>query len=487
MPQPSSAARRMIGFSAPVLAVAYVVLTAGPVLLASFNGGPHGSTVFPLLARAAGVAALAMLLMQFVTSGRFETISGRIGLDRTMGFHRLAAVGALGMVGLHVVFFLFHAGENGVEAMGRRLLAYLLQADLLTGVIATLLAVILILTGKYLRGRLLPYQAWRVGHGAMAVALALLGLHHAFTNARFMADPLGAAALLFIALVALASLVLVYVARPVLAFRSRFTVSSARALSPSIAELTLTAKTPGRFSFTAGQFVWLTIGRRHTVTDNPFSIASAPSDLPQLRFLIRNAGDMSGGVPDIAPGTQVGVDGPHGSFTLDHAGAGPVIFLAGGIGIAPVLSLLRELAATSDPRPVRLIAGARSSGDHVVRKEILEAMTGRDFKAIFLTDMDDDEGCEKGICDASHLVRILEDLDPATVTAFVCGPPAMMESAVALLVEAGVPVGRIVMERFDFDAGNDAMCRRVRRRFLTVMAVVYGATLAVALAAALLR
>ncbi len=487
MPQPRSAAGRFVGLSAPALAIAYVVLTAGPVLLASFNGGPQGATVFPLLARTAGVAALAMFLMQFVTSGRFETISGRIGLDRTMGFHRLAAVGALGMLGLHIVFFLVRAGESGVPAMARRLLGYLLRADLFTGVIATLLAVLLILTGKYLRGRLLPYQGWRLGHGAMAVALVLLGLHHAFTNARFMADPLGASALLVIALVALASLLVVYVLRPVHAFRSGFTVASARALSPSIAELVLTTNTPERFSFAAGQFAWLTIGRRHTVTDNPFSIASAPSDLPQLRFLIRNAGDMSGSVTGLAPGTRIGVDGPHGSFTLREAGDGPVLLLAGGIGIAPVLSLVRTLAATGDPRPVRLIAGARSAADHVVRTEIEDLMAGHDFRAIFLTDMDDEAGCEKGTCDAGHLARIVDGLDPAAVTAFVCGPPAMMETAVGLLVEAGVPPGRIVMERFDFDAGDDAVCRMVRRRFISVMALVYGATFAVALTAALLR
>ncbi len=487
MPQSRSAPARFIGFSAPVLAVAYVVLTAGPVLLASFKGGPQGATVFPLLARAAGVAALSMFLMQFVTSGRFETISGRIGLDRTMGFHRLAAVGVLGMVGLHVILFLFRAGESGITAMASRLLGYFLRPDLLTGVIATLLAGILIVTGKYMRGKVLPYQVWRVGHGAMAVALVLFGLHHAFTNARFMADPLGAAALLFIALVALASLFVVYVLRPLHAFRSGFTVTSARSLSPSIAELVLTTDAPERFSFAAGQFAWLTIGRRHTVTDNPFSIASAPSDLPQLRFLIRNAGDMSGSVGSIAPGTRVGVDGPHGSFTLREAGNGPIVLLAGGIGIAPVLSLVRALAATGDRRPVRLIAGAQSAADHVARKEIENAMAGHDFRAIFLADMDDDSGCEKGTCDAGHLDRILEDLDRGAITAFVCGPPAMMESAIGLLVQAGVPAAHIVMERFDFDGGDDVVCRIVRRRFISVMALVYGATFTVALVAALVR
>ena len=60
----------------------------------------------------------------------------------------------------------------------------------------------------------------------------------------------------------------------------------------------------------------------------------------------------------------------------------------------------------------------------------------------------------------------------------------MMESAVAILLEAGLPLDGIVMERFDFDAGNDAVCHAVRRRFIALMATVFASVLSVALIAA---
>lgn len=480
-----SAQPRPWAFSGRSLAALYLILTAGPVLLASLSGGLNSPTVYPVLARATGVAALAMFMMQFATSGRFEVISGRIGLDRTMGFHRLAAVGALWMILLHVVFFLFRGRDGSLDVLWQRLVLYMTTPDLASGIVAAGLAVILVITGKRLRGRIIPYQAWRIGHGVLAVTLVALSLQHAFTHARFMADPFGASAILAVALLALSSLLVVYVLRPLQAFRPGFRVESARALSPSVAELVLTTDRPERFRFSAGQFVWLTIGRRHTVTDNPFSIASAPSDLPRLRFLIRNAGDMTAAVPSLAPGTPVGVDGPHGSFTLDEAGPGPLLLLAGGIGIAPVISLLGELAAARDTRPIRLIAGARGPQDHVVRGEIPPLMAGLDFSAIFLADRDGDgENCETGACSADHVRRALGGLDPGKTTAFVCGPPPMMESAVAILLEAGVPLDGIVMERFDFDAGNDAVCHAVRRRFVALMATVFASVLSVALIAA---
>lgn len=479
-----SATPRPWAFSGRSLAALYLILTAGPVLLASLSGGLNSPTVYPVLARATGVAALAMFMMQFATSGRFEVISGRIGLDRTMGFHRLAAVGALWMILLHVVFFLFRGRDGSLDVLWQRLVLYLTTPDLASGIVAAGLAVILVITGKHLRGRIIPYQAWRIGHGFLAVALVALSLQHAFTHARFMADPFGAIAILAVALLALSSLFVVYVLRPLQAFRPGFRVETARALSPTVAELVLTTDRPERFAFAAGQFAWLTIGRRHTVTDNPFSIASAPSDLPRLRFLIRNAGDMTAKITDIVPGTAVGVDGPHGSFTLHDAGQGPLLLMAGGIGIAPVLSLLGELSHARDQRPIRLIAAARSRLDHIARGEISTLMDGMDFKAIFLADTDGGDDCETGTCRSEHVSRLLQGLAPAEATAFVCGPPPMMESAVAILLQAGIPIERIVMERFDFDAGNDAVCARIRHRFIALMATVFAAVLSIALIAA---
>lgn len=479
-----SAPRHKPALSGTALVILYVALTAGPVLSASMIGGMHAPTVLPVLARAAGIAALAMLLMQFLTSGRFETISGRIGLDRTMGFHRLAALAALVMVAAHVLLFLFRGSEPSLDRALARLVAYLTAPGLRTGVVATALAILLVVVARYFRGRGMPYPAWRLGHGLTATLVAALALHHGFANARFMADPLGSGAIMLVAALALGSLAFVYVVRPIQAFRHGFTVETARRLTPTVSELVLTAPAGAGFDFEAGQFAWLTVGRRHTVTDNPFSMASARHDLPRLRFLIRDAGDMSGAVPDLAPGTPVGVDGPHGSFTLAEAGPGPLLLIAGGIGIAPVLSIIRQLSAEGDSRPVRLIAGARSPADHVTRGEIDELGRNLDFKALYLVDEDGaGPSCEKGTCDTGHVARLMEGLDRAAATAFVCGPPAMMENAAPVLLESGIPLARIVMERFDFDAGHDAVCNSVRRRFAAVLAAVFAIVAATALTA----
>ena len=97
---------RSRGMPALLLVGLYILLTFGPAFAASLIGGANAPTYWPLLARVSGIAALAMFLMQFVTSGRYETISGRIGLDRSMSFHRTAAYGAVLMTAVHISAFL---------------------------------------------------------------------------------------------------------------------------------------------------------------------------------------------------------------------------------------------------------------------------------------------------------------------------------------------------------------------------------------------
>ena len=89
----------------------------------------------------------------------------------------------------------------------------------------------------------------------------------------------------------------------------------------------------------------------------------------------------------IPVGTKVGLDAPHGSFVLpDDKPGGPLLLAAGGVGIAPILGILRELAATGDRRPVRLIyAGARPQA-MIAPERIVAEGGGLDFAAVFLAE-----------------------------------------------------------------------------------------------------
>jgi predicted ferric reductase len=324
-----------------------------------------------------------------------------------------------------------------------------------------------------LRGRGLRYEVWRLGHGIAAVAAVGLTADHAWRLGTYVREPTVAPAFLALAASAAAVLVLVYAVRPVSTRRASFSVERVTRLSADIVELVLRAGTLGSFRFKAGQFVWLTFGRRHTVTDNPFSIASAPDELPVLRFLIREVGDTTCSLVGLRAGTPVAVDGPHGNFVEEGREAGALVFVAGGIGLTPVLGILRSLQGRADRRPIRLLVAGRTLNDLVALEELAGMQRQLDLQVIVLVENPPVHGLvEHGRPSEAHLARLLDGIDRKSVAAFVCGPPAMMDLISAALLSQGLHTNQIAMERFDYDTAHDPVSRTIARRLWHLLALV---------------
>lgn len=463
------------GLTAPQAVAAFLVT----VLLPAAAAGWYASgDLAARLASLSGVAAIAVLFTQFVTSGRFEAISGRIGLDVTMALHRAAGSAVLGFVLLHLVALSLRNDPSPAAALFR-IWRMVIAPGNLTGVVAVILLSALVVWARFLRDRAGRYELWRVVHGVGATAVLLLLAVHLLRRGDAVLHPLPAAILLTLGVVAVASLAAIYLVRPLLAYRRGFTVLAVRRMAPSVVELSLRGPKRGAFAFRAGQFAWLTFGGRHTLTDNPFSIASAPEDLPDMRFLVREAGDATRSFIDLEPGTPVAVDAPHGSFVARPARA--FLLVAGGIGIAPILSQMRSAAARSDPRPYRLLYAAKTPDDLVAADELRRLADMLDLRVELLAETGAGAGITPGRVDDAALRRAADGLELEDTLAFVCGPPGMMDAAIGCLLGCGLDRDRIVMERFDYDAGRDALSRGVLRR----VHLVFGAVAAAVLAAAL--
>jgi predicted ferric reductase len=458
-------------------------LYAAAILVPSAAAIAGGAATFgKALVVVAGIAGLAALLAQFVTSGRFERISGQLGLDVTMGFHRMAGIAVLALVGVHVLAIPVQFGLPDAARYAARLARSLTAPGNVPGLAATVLLLVLVPWAKWLRGRLLRYETWRLVHGLGATATVALVAIHALHRGEFLFAPAALASLGVLAVIGIGSLAVVYAVRPRTAYGRGFKVEAVRRLSPSVVELTARTEKAG-FAFRPGQFAWIAFGGRHTVTDNPFSLASAPEDLPRLRFLVREAGDGTCGVIGLVPGTPVAVDGPHGSF-VEQGDPDALVLISGGIGIAPVLSILRSAAARGDRRPHRLVYAARTPEDLVAADEIRELAARLDLRVQTLVE----EGilpdrALRGRMSLEKIKDFVGDLDCTRVLAFVCGPPGMMDEAAAMLVGCGFGPDRIVMERFDYDAAHDRVSRTVRRRVLMLFAGIAAALAAAAVLA----
>lgn len=457
-----------VGLPGAVLALLYVLLASLPMLV-GYATGVEPSRPFSEFATALGLTTVALLHLQFLSSGRYEKLSGRIGIDRTMGFHRVAAGTLLIFAILHPLSYVASSLLDNPILAWRRLAGMLMSARLRTGVFA-LAAMGIIVALAVLRTRpWFRYESWRATHGPLAIVVTVLSLHHAVANGIYSGEfPVR---LVWLVLVSLAgtAVVLAYVLRPRRMWREGWCVERVTRIGERTVEMILRGPVGTLLRFRPGQFIWLSIApNRPPFHDHPFSIASAPAELPLLRLVVGEAGDCTRHFAKIDAGTRVAIDGPHGSFVLPP-GDGPVLLIAGGVGIAPMLGILADAAARQDRRPFHLLYAAQSLRAMIDMQQ-LDALRGQLELSISLI-VDEgpfDTPGQQGPVNAQHIRASLADCAIHSVVAMLCGPGSMMEIAADSLLDAGVKQAAIHYERFDFAAGQGRIDRRRRRQALSV-------------------
>lgn len=301
----------------------------------------------------------------------------------------------------------------------------------------------------------ISYEVWRASHGVGALLVAGAGVHHAFSIGHYTPAPIIGVLWLILFAVAVVSLLTVYVIRPIALRTPPFRVVGNRQIGEGLWELTVEPDASFESSFEAGQFYWVTIGASpFSLREHPFSASSAPEELPSIRFLIQEAGDFTDTIGSVPPGTTTYLDGPYGIFTTDGRDAPGLAFVAGGVGIAPVLSILRHLRAHDDSKPVRLLYGARDL-DHAVYLDELEQMQEEeqlDFRfELVLSSPPTGWTGPTGVLDATHLEAFFDETGFQRWSYFICGPTIMMRAVGLALGDMGVPGRHIVSERFRFD------------------------------------
>ncbi|MCC5986475.1 MAG: ferric reductase-like transmembrane domain-containing protein [Pararhodobacter sp.] len=458
------------------LALFYGALVALPLVLAAISDVPPGNA-WQEAAAGAGIAGAVMMLLQLVSSGRFRILSERIGIDTTMGFHRWAAPLALALAALHVLALAGPIDLSDPMRSLTRLWRMLNAPGLRDGVIALGLALAMVPLAIWRERLPLPYEAFRALHAAMALGVVGFTLKHilergsyAFeTPSRVFWIALGAGVVL--------PMLAVYLRHLVDLYRYGWRVAELRPRATRLWELVLESGSGQALRFRAGQFGWLAaVQKRWPIWfDHPFSIASSPRDGRRLRLLIAEAGDFTGKIGTLPIGRRVGFDGPHGNFTADHLqGAEALVMVAGGVGIAPMLGILEDLAERGEKRPVRLIYAARNAEallDPALLDPPLKALGAR---AIMLADNPAGrEDLRHGPVSEAHLSEALEGLDPARCGALICGPGGMTTAAADGLHALGVPLDLIHYERFDYDEKAGAQKdRQILRRFRLIGAAV---------------
>jgi 3-phenylpropionate/trans-cinnamate dioxygenase ferredoxin reductase subunit len=209
---------------------------------------------------------------------------------------------------------------------------------------------------------------------------------------------------------------------------------------------------PTAWAFEPGQFAWIRLSRSTLAEEHPFTIASSAHQ-DATEFTIRATGDFTRKIHRLSPGSLVWVDGPHGAFTCDADGPSEgFVLIAGGVGITPMMSMLRTAAHRRDPRPYRLIVVASTPEDLLFRAELAQL---RRHIRLAVTEVlrrpaPGWSGPTGGLGPELFSVALAGIDRPESLDYFVCGPPALVTDAIELLDAIGVAPGRVHTEQFDF-------------------------------------
>lgn len=211
--------------------------------------------------------------------------------------------------------------------------------------------------------------------------------------------------------------------------------------------LTADGAAPISLNFLPGQFVDIEIPGTHT--RRSYSMASVAED-GRLEFFIRLLPDgaFSNYLRTQARvGQRVALRGPAGSFSL-HKSERPRFFVAGGTGLSPVLSMIRQLHKESDPQPATLFFGVTNYEELFYvdeLKALQHAMPSLDVQ-IAVVNVSEGNGVAKGT-----VIDLLQDelgkvADKPDI--YLCGPPGMIDAAFAAASSAGVPKEQVYLEKF---------------------------------------
>jgi predicted ferric reductase len=431
-------------------AAAFLAVLFGPTLLSLVNGTDN-----PLVSQLAiqtGLLATGLLVAAVVIPSRVRSLTRALGIEGVLGTHRSLGLLVVLMVLVHVILVLV-ANPNSVTLFDPR--QWSMPSRAAVGATGSLI----LLVGLALRrGRVRNYALWRWLHLALAVAAVVFSALHIWWLRHLIEDPVLRVTFGLLAAGLLGLLSYRWLWRPTLDRRCAYEVREIRVETDEVHTLVIGSRsarhgfTVAAMSFEPGQFAWIRTRPSVTAEEHPFTIASCPAGSETIEFTIRNVGDFTSSIGALRVGDPIWIDGPHGSFTWDdRIYSRALVLIAAGVGITPMMSMLRALALREDNTPVLLLSGARHEHELLFRAELAELAEVLELTVVeVLSRPPDGWAGYRGRIEENLLAEVLpKRAGRRKIEYFVCGPPEMVTGVLAGLAALGIDPTRIHTEQFD--------------------------------------
>lgn len=236
---------------------------------------------------------------------------------------------------------------------------------------------------------------------------------------------------------------------------AKYTLTNRQKLSPTSLLLTLEPSGDMAIGFEPGQYISLRFKRLgRPTTARCFSVVNFPNDQGIIQLGVRVEGVFTTALSEVPTGSEVHIDGPFGQFYLDPDYDKTAVFLAGGIGITPILSIIRSVSERHLPVPMTLLYSCRSQDDVPFAEDLqrLEQINPHLRVVFLITDGPTDRfGSGTKVLKGRVTPELITQAcgnDFENTSFFICGPQGFMDAVEDTLRSAGAPDWRINIESF---------------------------------------
>jgi len=378
-----------------------------------------------------GIAFLLMTITIFLSTRLvfLEDMFG--GLDQMYQVHKVCGV----LSGLLVLLHFFLSPKELPAGVSEIEMAMVPSAPL-----GMLSLIFIVISLAITLNRKIPYHKWRLPHKAMGLVYFMV-IGHFMTAPTIFYERFSVSGIMLIIAGALG--VLSYLYNIFGMNKKTGTRYIIKRINPLERATELVLEPIGKaMNFKPGQFAFLEIQDKAWSEPHPFTISSAPND-NDLRFTLKVLGDWTRKVrEELTTGKEVVVRGPYGKFDARLAGKKQVWF-AGGIGITPFLSKIRDMQSC-DPREVVLVYAVRDQSEALFYDEIQEKCAQLPNLKVVLLQSNNGDFARVDIM-KTKLENTLFQYDY-----FLCGPKPMIDGLRKDMTAAGVDPKQIHFEAFEF-------------------------------------
>jgi len=394
---------------------------------------------FTVGAKVNAFLAITLLALNFVLTTRLRLLERAFqGLDRLYKVHKLVGKLVLTFAFLHLLFLVFKQLPSG------DVWEYLipgLEWTATLGILSFVFLFVLLLLTLVFRP---PYHLWHMGHRLMFIPLLLATLHSLLAGSDLAKYPVLRFLVIGICVLGLISYIYTLVLYRYLGPRYSAEIIGVSRME-GLTELELRSDPP--MGFHAGQFLFVRFPRFVRVHEMfPFSISNAPGE-GTIRISAKKAGDFTSDIlPTVKKGDKAVIMGPYGKFGerfLAHRK--DMIWVAGGIGITPFLSMAKQETKEPTGRRIDLVWSVRDLKDAIYNGDLSnEASANEDLHHhLWLSG-------ERGRLTGSDIESMIggrDDLRRRVI--FLCGPTAMMKGIATQLIHLGAHPRNIIFEDFN--------------------------------------